>query len=507
VTGDCARIETDHEGTIVAWNRAAERLYGYSADEAIGHVIVDVVIPEQSMREAVEIMDALASGGSWEGEFDVRGRSGELVRVRVHDASRRDASGAFAGIVGYSLPVAAVPPHQVKSDAMRATARWRAALARGMFDPSIAIGWGARGRLIAGGVAAELAWAALTRWAGTDNSIGVAGAVAVMGVLAIAVADLQAGLAVAIIAGCGFEAITACTASSTPFALGLPLIAVWALSAFLVGSAAINLRARAKHGVEEAVTLHRELARALLPPPVRLARTDVSVSTLYRPGEQRLELGGDLFAVTERADQSIALLIGDVSGHGPAAAALAAMLRSSWEVLVGAGVSPQERLQSLNRLVLAHAPGEEFFATVCSIVIHPRLRDATIILAGHPPPILIEAGVAKPIPASSGVPLGVKESAAWLPLQLKLPRWFSLLLYTDGLIEGRVAPLASERFGDARLLEALNSSGNVGAQLLDELMRIASSAHGAALPDDAALLLLEHQAEAVSGSQPRSPLP
>ena len=112
------------------------------------------------------------------------------------------------------------------------------------------------------------------------------------------------------------------------------------------------------------------------------------MAAVYRPGERRLELGGDFYAATERADRSVALLVGDVSGHGPAAAALAAMLRAGWEALVEAGLPPELRLQSLNRLLMEHARHEEFFATVCSVVINPPLSEATITLAGHPPPIL-----------------------------------------------------------------------------------------------------------------------
>ena len=137
--------------------------------------------------------------------------------------------------------------------------------------------------------------------------------------------------------------------------------------------------------------MHRELVGSLVPAP-RLRRVDVSVASLYRPGERRLELGGDFYAATERADGSIALLVGDVSGHGPEAAAMAAMLRAGWEALVEAEVEPQARLASLNKLLLAHARYEEFFATVCSVVIDPGLTGARITLAGHPPPILIQDG-------------------------------------------------------------------------------------------------------------------
>ena len=323
------------------------------------------------------------------------------------------------------------------------------------------------------------------------KSVGVAGAVAIIGVLAVAIADVPAGVAVALIGGVIFDVVVSYAQPPDPFAFGLPLIAVWTLSALAGGAAAVRLRAQAQRGVSEAVALHRELVGSLVPTP-RLRRVDVSVASVYRPGEQRLELGGDFYAAIERADGGIALLVGDVSGHGAAAAGLAAMLRAGWEALVEAGVTPAARLQSLNRLLLAHASYEEFFATVCSVVIDPSLNTATIALAGHPAPLLTSAGAPVRFDLPTGAPLGINEQATWAPTTVALPRPFSLLLYTDGVIEGRAAPGAGERFGEQRLRDLVCSSTAGGRELLVQILLAASSAHGGALPDDAALLLLEH---------------
>jgi serine phosphatase RsbU (regulator of sigma subunit) len=253
----------------------------------------------------------------------------------------------------------------------------------------------------------------------------------------------------------------------------------------------VRLRAHAQRSVAEAVALHRELVGSLVPAP-RLRRVDVSVASLYRPGEQRLELGGDFYAAIQRDDDGIALMVGDVSGHGPAAAAMAAMLRAGWEALVEAGVSPEARLRSLNRLLLAHAQYEDLFATVCSVVIDPGLKEATIALAGHPPPVLTSAGVVIPFDAPTGMPLGVSDRATWTAARVTLRCPFSLLLYTDGVIEGRAAPRARERFGETRLRDLFCTSPAKGRELLEQILLEASDAHGGPLPDDAALLLLEY---------------
>jgi serine phosphatase RsbU (regulator of sigma subunit) len=174
------------------------------------------------------------------------------------------------------------------------------------------------------------------------------------------------------------------------------------------------------------------------------------------------------------------------------------MLRAGWEALVEAGVSPQDRLQSLNHVLIAHARFEEFFATVCSVVIDPDLTHATITLAGHPPPILLADGRRVPLSLRTGVPLGVSDLATWTPTRVELPALFSLLLYTDGVVEGRASPAGGERFGEARLLSLLLESRAGGRELLDDILLAASVAHGGPLPDDAALLLVEHRPPAAS---------
>ncbi len=490
---DAARVETDVDGVVVAWNRAAEELYGYAAHEAIGEPIMRLIVPVRARQQAREILQALALGRTWEGEFDVRRRDGRLIRVLVHDAPRHGADGTVAGVVGHAVPAAAQPP----PIAAGGRSAWTRALRGAMFDPAAGVGLHIRTWLVLAGAGFELGWALIARWAGRNESVGAAGAIAIMGVLAIAVADVWAGVAVALAGGVAFVVIVGYAEPPAPWGYGSLLVAVWVLGSLAAGFAALRLRRHAQRGVAEAVALHRELVGSLVPAP-RLRRVDVSIASLYRPGEQRLELGGDFYAATERADNSIALLVGDVSGHGPEAAAMAAMLRAGWEALIEADVPPQARLASLNQLLLAHARYEEFFATVCSVVIDPGFKEATVTLAGHPPPFLICDGAQVPLGATTGVPLGVSDVATWTPARLALPAAFSLLLYTDGVIEGRAAPLASERFGEDRLCSLLTGATTGGRELLEEIMRAASEANGGSLPDDAALLLLERRSRAAT---------
>jgi PAS domain S-box-containing protein len=97
-----AVIATDTQGTVVAWNGAAEQLYGWPAAEALGRAITDVTVPELSQQAAAEIMAAVRDGRSWSGGFPARHRSGQVLQALVTDSGvYRD--GQLIGIVGASL--------------------------------------------------------------------------------------------------------------------------------------------------------------------------------------------------------------------------------------------------------------------------------------------------------------------------------------------------------------------------------------------------------------------
>lgn len=97
-----AVITTDVGGTVLFWNEAAERLYGWAAAEAVGRDITEVTVPGVSQQAAAEIMAALREGRPWSGGFPVQRRGGEVMHALVTDSGvHRD--GELIGIVGVSL--------------------------------------------------------------------------------------------------------------------------------------------------------------------------------------------------------------------------------------------------------------------------------------------------------------------------------------------------------------------------------------------------------------------
>ena len=97
-----AVIATDLSGAIVYWNRHAERLYGWAAEQALGKNIVEFLPGPSSRAQAAHIMARLQRGESWSGEFEVRHRDGAPLQVRVTNSPMRDERNHLIGIIGVS---------------------------------------------------------------------------------------------------------------------------------------------------------------------------------------------------------------------------------------------------------------------------------------------------------------------------------------------------------------------------------------------------------------------
>ena len=96
-----AVITTDPDGVVVYWNPAAEELYGWTAEEAVGRDIATLSVPDMSQEIAADIMRALRERVAWSGGFAVRRKDGSLFPALVTDSGiYRD--GVLVGIVGVS---------------------------------------------------------------------------------------------------------------------------------------------------------------------------------------------------------------------------------------------------------------------------------------------------------------------------------------------------------------------------------------------------------------------
>lgn len=179
------------------------------------------------------------------------------------------------------------------------------------------------------------------------------------------------------------------------------------------------------------------LSRGLLPAPLIIDPT-VGYAAQYRPGSGRMLLGGDFYDVVQTPDGSVWAVIGDVCGHGPDEAALGVCLRIGWRTLVLAGHPEQEILPMVQQLLIHERHQPTLFTTVCMVRISPNRAGMRVWSAGHPPPLLLDDAGPREVPGvPRGLPLGIDPVCVWTPARIGLcPRW-ELMLYTDGLIEGR----------------------------------------------------------------------
>jgi serine phosphatase RsbU (regulator of sigma subunit) len=239
------------------------------------------------------------------------------------------------------------------------------------------------------------------------------------------------------------------------------------------------------------------LERGLLPSPV-LEDARLSFSARYRVGGGQRLLGGDFYDVVETPDGWVHALIGDVCGRGPAEAALGVCLRVAWRALVLAGQPPAEVLSAVQRVLQHEQQEEAMFATVAMMSVAPGRRSGILRLAGHPAPLLVTPDRITELAAVPCLPPGLNGPGDWPGCEVELGDRWSLLLYTDGLIEGRVSA-GPDRLGSEGLLGLLRDAlgaapldpGRVSDDaLLNHLIDQVCQLNGGDLKDDVAILAL-----------------
>jgi serine phosphatase RsbU (regulator of sigma subunit) len=232
------------------------------------------------------------------------------------------------------------------------------------------------------------------------------------------------------------------------------------------------------------------LERGLLPQP--LMDTDaVSLASLYRPGRQRALLGGDFFDAIQTGPDQLSLMVGDVCGHGAEEAALGVALRVAWRALTLARVPDDALLAALERVLVTERRSEEIFATLATVAIDITTDRASVRMCGHPPPLVITSSQARPVSGDPAMRLGVLPGLDCAPATVALPpdEW-AILVYTDGLIEGRVCDGRLGVRGLCELVSEHRRSGAPLAELPDWLIGQAEERNGGPLADDVAMLLL-----------------
>ncbi|MFJ9561049.1 SpoIIE family protein phosphatase [Streptomyces fuscichromogenes] len=240
---------------------------------------------------------------------------------------------------------------------------------------------------------------------------------------------------------------------------------------------------------ETALALQRSLLPRTLPRTAAL-----QAASRYLPAA-RAGVGGDWFDVIPLSGLRVAMVVGDVVGHGVQASATMGRLRTAVRTLADIDLAPDELLTHLDDLVLrlsAEQGGEgspgEVGATCLYAVYDPVSRRCTLARAGHPPPVLLRPGHR---PQRLDLPAGPPLGLGGLPFEsaeVTLPEGTVLAMFTDGLITSRHRDPDTGR----RLLhEALAAYSDSLDETCDRILHALLPSGGAA--DDVALLLARTQ--------------
>ncbi|WP_433890933.1 SpoIIE family protein phosphatase [Streptomyces sp. CA-111067] len=251
-----------------------------------------------------------------------------------------------------------------------------------------------------------------------------------------------------------------------------------ASAAEIVARGAVHIDNARLHRLESraAATLQRSMMPTKPPkiPGVRIAHH-------YMPGDRQAQVGGDWFDAIQLPGGRVALIVGDVMGHGLQAAAVMGQFRTSVITMAALDLPPAQLLRHLDNL--AHRLGTEHLATCVYAVYDPINRTLTLANAGHIPPVLAGSdGRGELLQIPGGAPIGVG-GVPFETVEIPAPDGSWLVLCTDGLVEVRgqgidvgLAALC------ANVIEPQQTPEDVCAQILDRV-------HTEDRADDVALLV------------------
>ncbi|MFC5220305.1 SpoIIE family protein phosphatase [Streptomyces coerulescens] len=236
-----------------------------------------------------------------------------------------------------------------------------------------------------------------------------------------------------------------------------------------------DIAARAAMALDNALLYRRErlatlvLQRRLL--PARLPDIPWAESAYrYFPAQDGTLAGGDWYDTVRLPGGRVGLTVGDVMGHGLAAAAAMGRYRSSARALLAVGLEPGQLLTRLDGL---EDEADNDLPATCVCAVHDGATgDLRLALAGHPPPLLVRPdGSADILAADPGPPLGMGLDHVYESVRYAVPSGSLLVLYTDGMIEDRSSFLDLDQ-GIAMLRRAVHNTETPLDEICDALIAV-----------------------------------
>ena len=228
------------------------------------------------------------------------------------------------------------------------------------------------------------------------------------------------------------------------------------------------------------------MQRSLLPRSSPQAR-GLDVGAVYA-SSARMDVGGDVYDFLELGYGQLAVVLGDVTGHGIDAAADMAMAKFVFRSLAREHSEPGDFLRAANEVVLEEI-AEGKFITMLFVTADGKSGDLACASAGHPPPRIVRADGGAPEPLGvRGLALGIAEEQEYPAENVRLEPGDTAVLFTDGLLEAR---RDGELYGEERLDAALLASASLPAQELAEAVVEECRAFAGELADDCAVVVVK----------------
>lgn len=270
------------------------------------------------------------------------------------------------------------------------------------------------------------------------------------------------------------------------------LFVALSMTAILVSTAVQLIRNRARLDRERHQILEKELRQAreiqlAWLPQKRVRCSSLDIATVNHPASR---ISGDFYNWFELPDGRTAVVIGDVTGHGMAAAFLMATTQLLVRNTLPQVIDPGRCMEEINRQLCMQAFNGQF-VTLQIVVLDPGNDRIEIATGGHPPPLVGDADGFRRVELEPNLVLGVEADSTYGTESFDLAPNSTILLYTDGVLDAE-SP-AGERYGLARLCQAMNITADAQTLIDSVLANINAFTGGQPFGDDLTLVAVQVQ--------------
>jgi integral membrane sensor domain MASE1/anti-sigma regulatory factor (Ser/Thr protein kinase) len=236
-------------------------------------------------------------------------------------------------------------------------------------------------------------------------------------------------------------------------------------------------------------------------PPALAEIPGLEVAAWYRAGRREQEVGGDFYDLFAAEPRRWVAVIGDVCGNGPEAASLTALARYTLRSAAGQHSSPSETLALLNKAILEQRTDQRFMtAALMRLVADGPGYRVTVSNGGHPCPLLLRGDGRIEEVGTAGTLLGIWPDPRLENDHLSLGPGDALVLFTDGLTDGR----EPEDEPTGRIREALGATAGARAEEICTSLKRLALASNDGPTDDVAVLVLAAEGVGPREREPRS---